>query len=119
MRFLLRFFKIESLVRELLRREFPSVDAQSTAVTWKETFHKVPTMRDWLRRREMILLKSYALKEKSPEYILGQIAETKLALSFDVPSESVGVDVGTTEPIKLPSRSKFLSGWRKQSDAIS
>jgi len=108
---LLKLFSAKELTAELVQREYPNPDTLVDASAWKQVFHKVPAMSGWLTRREINLLRSFALKEKSQDYILGQIAEVKLAQSFDVPSEAKPVDPGKQEPVKTISRSRFLSGW--------
>lgn len=112
-RFILRFFSTKTLTAELIQRELPDASVIADASVWKQVFHKVPNMAGWLVKREINLLRSFALKEKSQDYILGQIAEVKLAQSFDVPSESKPVDLGKQEPVKTLTRSSFLGGWGK------
>ena len=114
MRFLLKLFSTKTLMSEILQREFPNPLAQADASAWKQVFHKVPAMKDWLMKREINLLKSFALQDKSKDYILGQIAEIKIAQSFDVPSESLPVDLGKQPIPKTLSRAGFLGGWNNK-----
>ena len=112
-RFILKLFATKTLVAELVQREFPDPTVITDATAWKKVYFHVPEMHNWLVKREINLLRSFALKEKSQEFILGQIAEIKLAQAFDVPSESKPVDLGKPEPVKTISRKGFLSGWNK------
>jgi len=118
MKFILKLFKTKTLMAEILQREFPNPQVIADASAWKQVFHKVPVMKDWLMKREINLLKSFALQDKSKDYILGQIAEIKIAQSFDVPSESLPVDLGKQEKPKTITRAGFLSRW-KSKDAKS
>lgn len=110
-RLLLKLFSTSEITAELVQREFPNPDVLVDASTWKQVFHRVPVMSQWLVKREINLLRSFALQDKSKDFLLGQIAEVKLAQSFDVPSESKPVDPGKQEPVSTITRSKFLGAW--------
>ena len=114
MKLILKLFKTKTLMAEILQREFPDPNVRADVSAWKQVFHKVPAMKDWLMKREINLLKAFAIQDKSKDYILGQIAEIKIAQSFDVPSESTPVDSGKQPEANTISRSKFLSDWGKK-----
>lgn len=85
MNILLKFFKKETLWKELIRREsFESVEGEIEATTiWRHVFSRAPELSGFLKKREIALLKGIALKEKTPEFILGQISENRLWQRFD------------------------------------
>lgn len=116
-RLLLKLFSSKELTAELIQREYPKSPDGVDASAWKQVFHKVPAMSAFLAKREINLLRSFALKEKSHDYILGQIAEIKIAQAFDVPSESKPVDVDPIPQVETPSRASFLRGWMRPKNA--
>lgn len=111
MRFLLKLFPTHWLWKEILHREgFSFAEQIEGTHVWSEVFHRVPLLKDWLKRRELILLKSVTLTEKNRDFILGQIAENRLYQRFDIPSASAIAEAPKVEP-KIISRESFLSQW--------
>lgn len=112
MRFILRFFSKKSLWAEILRREEPEFPKREVmASIWLEVFRRVPELKDYLKRREISLLKSTTLRDKSTDIILGQILENRLWQNFDtvVPEVTKGRKIVAKE---LPTLSDFLGKWK-------
>jgi len=117
MSFLLKFFSKESLFKEILRREgFGSPERElENATVWQEVFHKIPLMKDYLRKREIALLQSSALLDKPSMFVLGQIFENRIWQRFDA-SPLGGVSKVETSPPKnevLPKKD-FINKWNKK-----
>jgi hypothetical protein len=110
------------MIKKLLWRwliKLEGFDLQSkveSVMVWQRAFHHVPELKDWLKRREIVLLQSTTLKDKSNDFILGQIAESRLLQSFDRPLDST-VKPYELPPLKIPDRSHFLKRWAGQSAA--
>jgi hypothetical protein len=112
--FILSFFSIESLSRSILRRQNIEGASKIQALSiWQTVFNRTPELKDFLKAREIELLKASALQEKSKDFILGQIMENRLWQKFDVPmasgkvEEAIGKDVAP-----IPNRDSFLGRWR-------
>lgn len=113
-KFILKFIKTERLWQEILEREnFGIVDKIESTSVWQEVFSRVPFLKDWLKKREVMLLKNIILENRSVEFIRGQLAENKLYQSFDIPSETIP-KVEEKEIKELPQKDKFIEGWLKK-----
>jgi hypothetical protein len=112
-KFLLKFIKTEKLWEALLEREiFQPTDSIESTTVWQEVFSRVPFLKDWLRKREMMILKNLAFKDRTPDFIRGQLAENRLYQSFDIPRETIS-KVEEKQIEELISKDKFLKGWNK------
>lgn len=111
MKILLRLFSKESLITEFLRREQLSiVDTIEGKEIWTQVFSRTPILRDWLNRRELVLLKGLTLSSTDKTITMGQIAENRLYISFDTtPSGSMPKVV--EEKKKNISEKSFLKKW--------
>lgn len=113
MRLLLKLFSKKSLWNEILSREgFSLVERLESGSIWNQVFHQTPILKDWLKRREMILLKSVTLQDKEKHFILGQIAENRLYQKFDTFPLGELKEAPKVEK-KLISRDSFLSQWER------
>jgi hypothetical protein len=84
MKWILRFFSTRDLWREVWSREHATVaDEVEAGLILKKVFYSTPDYALYLRRREMKLLQSLTLKDKSSDFVEGQIFENRLALSMD------------------------------------
>ncbi len=79
---------------------------------WQEVFNKVPELKDWLKRREITLLKTTTLKDKSNDFILGQIAENRLFQSFDIPMMAEKQIYKEADKAMI-DESSFLTRWKE------
>jgi len=112
-KFLLKFIKPEKLWSIILEKEnfYPTDNIEGVNV-WQESFSRVPYLKDWLKKREMMILKNLAFKDRSPDFIRGQLAENRLYQSFDVSNvEEAKVEEKKVE--KIISRDAFLQKWNK------
>ena len=115
-KFLLKFIKTEKLWKVILEREnFYPVDTIEGVNTWQEVFSRVPYLKDWLKKREMMILKNFAFKDRSPDFIRGQLAENRLYQSFDMPSEGI-MKVEEKKSNEVISKNNFLEKWNKNKD---
>lgn len=109
---ILKLYTKQALWRELLKRETFDASTEVEATTiWRNVFNRTPELSDFLKRREIQLLKSTTLQEKPSEFILGQISENRLWQRFDVileraPVENVIKSAKTIRPV-----GDFLKGW--------
>lgn len=104
----------KSIVKYLLdKTKLEDIDDISDYV-WQDVYRLVPNIKKWLKKRELALLKSQMLKEKSSDFILGQIYENKLYQRFDIPNNSIPkvVDVDNTK--KIPSKDEFIKKWNNE-----
>jgi hypothetical protein len=85
MKWILRFFSTRDLWREVWSREHATVaDEVEAGLILKKVFYSTPDYALYLRRREMKLLQSLTLKDKSSDFVEGQIFENRLVLAMDV-----------------------------------
>ena len=118
-KWILKFFSTKTLWREVIVREMPEVEDEVEAVTvWAEAFNKSPTLIDYLKRRQIRLLKSGTLGEKKSEFILGQIAENMLWVRFE-PKTEVKQKVESEIVKQIPSEKDFLGRWNKHNATAS
>ena len=98
--------------QEILRQEGFSPESElESSLVWREVFHKMPDLKNWLKRREIMLLKATTLKDKPQDFILGQITENRLWQSYDIPAgASPKVETKIEEP-KIPDKKEFLDKW--------
>lgn len=110
--FLLKLFSKEELFREILRREgFATPEREvETETIWKEVFHRNPLLKDYLKKREIELLKLLTLNDRSPEFVLGQIFENRLWQRYDVPSGATS-GVESLPKKEIISQAEFLKKW--------
>jgi hypothetical protein len=112
--FILKLFSAKDLWKEILNREGFSEPERAieTSSLWSEVFHKSPLLSEFLKKREIDLLKRSTLRDVSSEFILGQIAENRLWQSFDRPL-NVPVRNEPIEKEKEIDKEKFIQKWNK------
>lgn len=113
MNFILRYIKTESIWKELMRREKLFDITNGGRQPFTEAFSKVPPLAQWMRFRELVLLKSSFQEGKSKDFIMGQIAENKLYQSFDIPTKETEKVEQRKEEKKVIDRESFLKVWNK------
>ena len=87
---ILRIFPKKKLWEAIMDREgFKTTESSIEYVVWTEAFRKTPNLVKFLEKREIALLKTLALEDKSKDFILGQIYENRLWQRYDVPDNSV------------------------------
>lgn len=116
MKILLKLFSNKKLWKEIIRREGFTVESEiGNASAWINVFHRTPEIKDWMRRREVMLLKSSTLGDRTSDFILGQIAECRLWQHYDIPGKTeIKVETKIEEP-KVPDKKNFLEKWSKES----
>ena len=108
----LKHYSNKELWQEILNREgFTPTSEVEVLSIWQQVFFRTPELRDFLRKREVTLLKAVTLKEKTSEFILGQIAENRLWQRFDVPSGLMPKVEAAKVEEKIPDKENFLKGW--------
>jgi len=112
-KFLLKLVGISSIWNYILEGSKLTEEDFASDIIWKEVFLRVPDLRSWLRSREIRLLKTLMLDDKTKDFIKGQIAEIKLIQRFDVPSIAESKKV-VQEEVKLPDKKDFLNKWNKK-----
>lgn len=111
-KFILRIFPKKRLWESIMDREgFKTTESNAAYTVWTEAFKKTPNLVKFLERREIILLKSLALEDKSKDFILGQIYENRLWQRYDVPDNSVP-KVDTKVETKEIDKNRFLETWK-------
>lgn len=82
---ILKLFSKEKLWKEIMRREaFGEIEAIIEATTvWRSVFNRTPELSDYLKKRQINLLKANALGDKPSQFVLGQISENMLWQRFD------------------------------------
>lgn len=115
---ILKWFSKESLWRELIRREtFTPGDEVEGYTVWKLAFEKVPSLIHFLRRREIMLLKSIPLGHHSNDFILGQIAENRFFQRFYDKryhhDEGKKVDEYPLGKSSIPEKGRFMTQWKE------
>lgn len=114
MKFLLTFFSKESLYKRIHELEIPKHDAESSAMVAKRVYDKVPEFRDFLKKRELVLLKSLALQDKPQLVTLGQINEVRFLLSLDtMPKLATVAPTEEVQPRKLRPMEEYLRELNK------
>jgi hypothetical protein len=107
---------IEEMWKKVLMEQFPTPQSEQEAVTvWSSVFYRTPELLDYLKKREVTLLKTLTLKQNSQDFILGQIAENRLWTRFE-PKPSA---FSKAEPIPVKvykTEAEFLAGWNKNKD---
>jgi len=111
---ILKLFSTSTLWTEIMRRESfmnPEREIESATI-WQEIFSKVPLLRDYLRKREIDLLKLSATSRNSIDFIMGQVFENRLWQRYDKPL--AGNKVESLPPKKpLIKKKQFLNKWNK------
>ena len=118
MNILLKLFSREALWRELLRREsFNDISGEIEAVVvWRSVFNRTPELSDFLKKREISLLKFIAMNEKPNLFILGQIAENRLWQRFDMPGNKEPEKAVEKKIHKLKPLEEFVKKIQKHDD---
>jgi len=114
---LLKLFSTKELWKEILNREgFQEPTRQvNTAELWAEVHYKNPLLIEFLKKREIDLLKRSTVGDVSSDFILGQISENRLWQSFSSiikPAPQVE-GANADEEIKI-SKDDFLARWNKK-----
>ena len=111
---LLKFFKDDELFQEIIRRmDFSTESEVESAGAWQSAFYRTPELSDWMKRREILLLKTLTLGEHPPQFIMGQIFENRCWQRFDIPRAATPkVDLKTEKKKVLP-KTDFLKSWNK------
>jgi hypothetical protein len=113
-KFILKFIKTEKLWEEILNREnIIDGDFEETENVWKSTYNRNPELKNWLKKREIMLLRSFMFNDKSIDFIKGQLAENRLYQSFDTPQIEYIPKVDKEE-IKIPDKKEFINAWNKK-----
>lgn len=108
--FILNLIGKDKIWDYLLKQEgFKEGDEVSDDI-WVEVFRKVPEIRQWTKNRDVALLRRQILGENTSDFIKGQIAENRMRLRFDIPSNRPLVKVEAKEP-NVPSKDNFLKVW--------
>jgi hypothetical protein len=112
MNFILKYFSRESLWEAIMDKEgFGTVQQAENYNVWTNVFRRSPELVDYLKRREITLLKASTLGKSSKDFLLGQIAENRLWQAYDVPfGEPIKVDV--PKKVKHIDKASFLSKWK-------
>ena len=109
---ILRIFPKKKLWEAIMDREgFKTTESSIEYVVWTEAFRKTPNLVKFLEKREIALLKTLALEDKSKDFILGQIYENRLWQRYDVPDNSVP-KVEKEIEVKKVDKEKFLGIWK-------
>jgi len=111
---ILKLFSTSTLWTEIMQREnFMNPEREiESATIWQEVFSKVPLLRDYLRKREIDLLKLSAISRNSIDFIMGQVFENRLWQRYDKPL--AGKKVEPLPPEKpLIKKKQFLNKWNK------
>jgi hypothetical protein len=113
---LLKIFSTKELWREILNREgFQEPTRQvDTSELWSEVYYKNPLLIEFLKKREIDLLKRSTIGDVSTDFILGQIAENRLWQSFsNIVNPIPKVEGIGKEEEKQINKNDFLSRWNK------
>jgi len=114
---LLKLFSTKELWKEILNREGFQEPARQVEVAslWAEVYHKNPLLAEFLKKREIDLLRRSTIRDVSSDFILGQIAENRLWQSFDIAIKSTPQVEGVNkeEEIKI-NKNDFLEKWSKK-----
>ncbi len=86
-------------------------DAPSDEI-WQEVYNKVPDLKKWFKKREVALLKSQVLKDRSSDFILGQLFENRVCQRFDTSSPAERKEY-VKEEVRIPDKVEFLNRWNK------
>jgi hypothetical protein len=114
--FLLSLFSSKTLWREILRREGFSVSSTvESSAAWSEVYHRVPLIKEWLKKREHSLLSSMTLQDKKSDFVLGQICENRLYRAFDGPPNIAFTDFSKVDE-KIKSEDEFLAKWENNAN---
>lgn len=97
----------------LAKTKYEETDDTVNEAIWKEVFNKVPDIKSWLKKRELNILKSLLMTDKSNDFLKGQLLENKLIQRFDVPSEAEMSKVAEEQKLNIPTKESFLKGWEK------
>lgn len=111
---LLKLFTTKELWKEILNREvFEEPEREVDVPTlWAEVFHKNPLLVEFLKKREIDLLKRSTVRDVSSDFILGQIAENRLWRSYNVALPATRVEAPPQEE-KVIEKESFLQKWNK------
>ena len=111
-KFILRIFPKKRLWESIMDREgFKTTESDVVYAVWTEAFKKTPNLVKFLEKREIVLLKSLALEDKSKDFILGQIYENRLWQRYDVADNSVSKVEEKVEEKKV-DKNRFLETWK-------
>jgi hypothetical protein len=106
----LHCFKKETIFREYMRREFPRPsDYVESRQVWQGAFYRTPELADYLKHREIEILRSIPQTKNSNDFLLGQIAENRLYAHYDVPNRAEPRKVEMDDPLKkvVPKKTFF------------
>jgi hypothetical protein len=102
------------LWKKIFLDQFPEPKSEQEAMSvWSSVFFKTPELLDYLKKREITLLKTMTLKDKSQDFVLGQIAENRLWQHFE-PKPSAFPKAEPQPQKKLITVDKFLARWQKK-----
>ena len=103
----------EKRISEYLTEKTKLVDEDVDNMAWPNAFHKVPELKKWLKRRELLLLKSLTVNDKNIEMVRGQLLENNLYQKMDIP-QTAEAKVEEKINVKIPDKKEFLSRWNKE-----
>ena len=97
-------------MREFMRREFPRpVDFIESRNVWRNAFYRTPELADYLRHREIEILRGIPAAKKSSDFILGQLSENQIYTHFDIPNRAEPRKVEMADPMKkVKSKKSFF-----------
>lgn len=113
--FILHIFSAKDLWKEILDREGFSeperaVEAGSVLT---DTFSKSPLLSNFLKKREIDLLKRSTLRDVPVDFVLGQISENRFIRSYDV-SPKLRTPETIKEKDKVILKKDFIEKWNKK-----
>ena len=119
MKFILKLFKEDALWQEVMRRQgFTIGDKVEASLIWSNVFHRTPELSDYLKRREIMLLKTVTLGDRSSQFVLGQIAENRLWQRFDVAQGALPKVEVLNAGKPVISKEDFIGKWNKPKDVV-
>jgi hypothetical protein len=111
---ILKLIPTKWLWEEIYKREkFLIVDKIESNNIWQDVFNKSPILKDWMKKREVMILREVLNDKKNNDFILGKISELRMYMSFDIPSLAVQ-KVAETKEKPFISKENFLKKWTKK-----
>ncbi len=112
---LLKLIGEKRIIKYLLEITKIQDDNAPSDEIWQEVYYKVPDLKKWFKKREITLLKSQVLKDRSSDFILGQLFENRLCQRFDTSSPAERKEY-VKEEVKIPDKTEFINRWNKVED---
>jgi len=115
-RFLLNWVGEKIITEYLILKSNPEESSVQDSL-WSEVFFRVPSLKGWLKKRELQLLKNARVSEKSSDFINGQIFENLLYQHFDVPRPDLAPEQKVADKETIIDRSTFITKWNNEKNA--